>query len=258
MYPYIYIFGAELPTYFICGAVGFIVTFFLIRRLLLDRLLFTEYMKVFLLSFIGLGIGARIFGIISRLLYCYQVSGTIDILEAVKSSGIVFLGGLLGYIIALWIICKAESKNFRQASNIVAIGIPLFHAFGRIGCFLSGCCYGIKSDSFISIPYRLDFGEEYIKRIPVQLMEAVFEFSLFTLIINIYNHKLQKGTPDEFSYLWLYLVTYCLWRFIIEFFRGDDVRFVAGGVSFSQIVLICIMIFLFYIYERNDLIWERL
>ena len=252
MYPYIYIFGEELPTYFICGTVGFIVTFLLISRLLLDRLLLTEYMKVFLLSFIGLGIGARLFGTISRLLYSYQVSGTINIFEAVKNSGIVFFGGLLGYIIALWIICKAERKNFRQASNIAAVGIPLFHAFGRIGCFLSGCCYGIKSDCFISIPYRLDFGKEYIKRIPVQLMEAVFEFSLFAIIINLYNYKLKKGTPDEFSYLRLYLVTYCLWRFIIEFFRGDDVRFVVGGVSFSQIVLICIMIFLFYTYERND------
>ena len=242
MYPYISVFNEELPTYFICGATGFIITFILISNLLLGRLLFTEYMRTFLLSFVGLGVGARLFGIISRLLYNCKATGIVDIFEAVKNSGIVFFGGLIGYILTLWILCKVKNKNFRRASNFVAVGIPLFHAFGRIGCFLSGCCYGIKSNSFIAIPYRTDFGEEFVKRIPVQLMEAFFEFFMFMLIINVYKYSLKNGKLDERNYLKLYLAGYCLWRFFIEFFRGDDIRFVIGYISFSQIVSICIVL----------------
>lgn len=248
MYPYFIILGDEVSTYFISGAIGFMLTFFLVGRLLLDRLMYREYIRVLTVSFWGLLAGGKIFGIITGLLYNYQVSGKIDIIKAVMESGIVFFGGLLGYIIFLWLACKYKNKSFKRVSDIVAVGIPLFHSFGRIGCFFSGCCYGKRSDCFLAVPYRLGFEGVFEKRIPIQLYEAVFELFMFLLIYNLYKYKRNKA--KNYNCLKIYVSVYCLWRLFAEHFRGDACRFVlSNGVSFSQIVAVCILLFIIFSKE---------
>lgn len=256
MYPYIEIFGDKLPTYFICSSIGGVITFYLLCHMLLKRLLVHKYIKEILISSLGLLSGAKLFGFLSRFMYEYGLGNKINILQIIKNSGIVYLGGLLGYIATLYLLCRIKKKDFSEISNIIAVCIPLFHTFGRIGCYLAGCCYGKESSSVISLPYRTDFGEEFVNRIPVQLMEACFEAILFAMLFNNYKTKVNNHTECDNNLLRKYLLCYCVWRFIIEFWRGDELRGVIGIISYSQIICILLLIITIYIsfekYYKNQ------
>lgn len=119
---------------------------------------------------IAMLIGAKSFGFLCKLLVNYTLTGIWKWEESLFNSGIVYLGGLLGYLAMLRTLCCFKERNWLEISDITAVVIPLFHAFGRVGCFLARCCYGKESHSIISIPYRTVLEDEIgSNRIPVQL-----------------------------------------------------------------------------------------
>ena len=67
--------------------------------------------------------------------------------------GSVFYGGLAGGLLAGYIYLKKKKYDVILYTDVIAPCIPLFHMFGRLGCFLSGCCYGIESN--FGIVYHL-------------------------------------------------------------------------------------------------------
>ena len=107
--------------------------------------------------------------------------------------------------------------------------MPLFHAFGRIGCFLAGCCYGKKLSTPIVI------GTIEFARIPVQIIESMAEFILFIVLF-----ILSKKNRD-IDLLRIYLVIYAVIRFADEFLRGDKIRGIYGGVSTAQWISLIIL-----------------
>lgn len=142
----------------------------------------------------------------------------------------------------LKILCFIKDRNWNEISDITAVIVPLFHFFGRIGCFFGGCCYGIESNSCIAIPYRIILkDEQWTNRIPVQLMEAFFELILFVIFYFSYQDILKKQKEGSGRILLLYLLLYSIWRFVIEFWRGDIERGKIGSLSFSQIISIFIL-----------------
>ena len=118
-------------------------------------------------------------------------------------------------------------------SEIVIIAPPaitLAHAFGRIGCFMAGCCYGKETDSWIGVQFPfLSY-----KVVPTQLLESIFLFILTgVLLLLVFKFK--------FKYTFIvYLGAYSIWRFVIEFFRGDYRGSFLGIFSPSQIWCIAI------------------
>ena len=74
--------------------------------------------------------------------------------------------------------------------GIGALCIPLFHAFGRIGCFLSGCCYGIETTFGIDLKYSPVPGCSGVLRFPVQLIESGCNFIIFFLLLFLFNKKI--------------------------------------------------------------------
>ena len=96
--------------------------------------------------------------------------------------------------------------------------IPLMHAFGRVGCFTAGCCYGIPSDwgfYFDASP----IAPHGVRLLPVQLIESACLLVLFFLM---YHYGKQKRLPGKM--LAFYLIGYGVIRFILEFFRYDAFR----------------------------------
>lgn len=138
--------------------------------------------------------------------------------------GFVFLGGLIGGL-GIVAIHKLYFKQRIFEYEFLLLPLTLGHALGRIGCFLAGCCYGTSCDLFWSIHlHGLD-------RHPVQLYEA---FSLFVLF-GVLRFRWRKGQ----SLLPVYLGSYFLLRFSLEFFRGDKIRGVYWmGLSTSQFISI--------------------
>ena len=143
-------------------------------------------------------------------------------------SGITFIGGLIGGIASFLVGYAIFRKRYKaRLVDIISIApccILIAHAFGRVGCFFAGCCYGKPTDSFLGVQFP---GLPH-KVHATQLYEAIFLFALFTLCYLLYWKKNFKHN------LSLYLVAYGIFRFLIEFLRGDDRGQLLGVISPSQ------------------------
>lgn len=244
MYQYIFIGEKAIGSYSLCAAIGLLIASWLTIKLLLEQLLVRRYNKLILLSLIGLAFGSKLFAVVSRILDIAFQTGEWNILEAITTSGNVFYGGLIGYLSFFYLVSKFQKKNPKEVYNILAVTMPLFHVFGRIGCYLGGCCYGKESNSYLAFPYRLGVSQSWVKRYPVQLWEAFAEFVFFLMLFIFYRRKIKNDSWSDGRLLELYLMMYSIMRFLLEFFRGDELRGVYGFLSFSQFVSIAIFIFI--------------
>lgn len=150
--------------------------------------------------------------------------------------GMVFYGGLLGGAIALVIYLKATKKDVAAYCDFVVPCIPLFHFFGRLGCFFGGCCYGIEFPIGFTYTDSIVESANGVCRLPVPLIEAFFNILIFILLLWCYNkNKISKG-----NMFLVYCFTYPVVRFIDEFFRGDEIRGFLGPLSTSQWISLAI------------------
>jgi phosphatidylglycerol:prolipoprotein diacylglycerol transferase len=181
----------------------------------------------------------------SRLLYVLTTlseftRNPLDVF-AIWKGGLVFYGGLLAAVpTGIWYVRKHHLPVWRTA-DIMAPSIALAHAFGRLGCFFAGCCFGAPCSG----PFCITFSDAHslaplgIPLVPTQLLESGGEFLIFALLLAFGRAKRFHG-----QIFGSYLVLYAVLRFIMEFFRGDAVRglYFNGLISTSQILAILIAI----------------
>jgi len=187
-------------------------------------------------------VGARVFYIFSD--FGFFLQNPLDVL--MSRSGFVFYGGIVFGIITLYILSKIHKISFLKLSDVIIMGVPLAHAFGRLGCFSYGCCYGRETHTFIGVLFPEDSpaGALGVPVIPTQLIEAFFLLLLFFFLLFVKKHKRFDG-----QILAVYLIFYSVMRFIIEFFRGDP----RGSVflfSFSQFISIFLAALGVFLYLR--------
>jgi phosphatidylglycerol:prolipoprotein diacylglycerol transferase len=149
-------------------------------------------------------------------------------------SGKSIVGGLIGGFVALTIYKKVNKIEGLRFGNNIAPPVALSMAIGRIGCFLSGCCYGIHTN-FLGV----DFGDG--PRIPTQLIEAFFCFMLFIFLLYKKYKKTNLKAGELFSDLVLY---YFIFRFLIEFIRATEKTILF--MSIYQIVCIAGIIYMIF------------
>jgi len=213
---------------------------------------FCENLNLIIISISGLLVGASLFGMISNLLVAWNKNQPIT-LQTFLSAGIVFYGGLLGFLGMFILISKIRNKAIDFALlDIIAVCIPLFHFFARLACFSAGCCYGQEADCPFSIIYQSARLEPAL-RIPVQLFEAGANLVIFALTLTFYL----KGILKE-KLVYFYLLSYATIRFFLEFLRGDEARGFIFTLSFAQVVslaIICTLLvfFLKKAMENKDL-----
>lgn len=227
MYPYIHII---LPSYAVMTLIGtFCILVVLYFRSIRYKVEFDDYIRLFVIGMIGVFIGSKVLFIstqIPTLLKDFSIS---NLINTVINSGYVYYGGLLGMLFGISVYVSCVKKyEIDFVYDMIAPGIPLFHAFGRIGCFLTGCCYGQQIEEIVLNEYI------HIDRIPTQLIEALFEILLFSVLILLDK----KGKRKLLS---IYMVSYSIFRFCIEFLRGDTERGIFFGVSTSQWIAIIIL-----------------
>jgi phosphatidylglycerol:prolipoprotein diacylglycerol transferase len=162
-------------------------------------------------------------------------------------SGSIFYGGLYGGI-SVAVLYLHINKEQQYLVDIIAPGIPLFHFFGRIGCFLGGCCYGIECNIGITFRHSLVESANNISRFPVQLLEAGYELILFLILDYMRKKNLCKN-----KLLYTYLLAYSTGRFFIEYLRGDEYRGFFGAFSTSQIISIITFIITLILFNRKTL-----
>lgn len=151
-------------------------------------------------------------------------------------SGMTFIGGLIGgvacFLAIYFIFRKKYTARLYEVISLLPCGILIAHAFGRIGCFFAGCCYGKETDSFLGVQFP-DLPHPVH---PTQLYEAAFLFVLFAVSVYLI---LKKDFKHNLS---LYLIAYGVFRFLIEYVRGDDRGELVGFVSPSQFWSILMMV----------------
>lgn len=242
MQPFISIAGHEIPAYGLMVVIGSLVSFAVVllrcgrkRVSVDDQLYFIAFILVFTL------LGAKVLYQLQNLSQLWEYADTIfaswSSFMNYLGGGFVFYGGLIGGCVGA--VCYA--KFFRVyalpvAENFVFV-IPLFHCFGRIGCFLAGCCYGVAYDGPFSVTYTHALGAPSgVAFFPVQLVEAGLNLLVFFLLLWM-DRKDRKP-------LWnfgVYAAAYGVERFLLEFLRGDQVRGV-WILSTSQWISLLIVI----------------
>lgn len=227
MYPYIHII---LPSYMVMALIGgFFAVCFIFSRIDKYEILFTDFIKMFLLCMIGGVVGSKVLFAITQIPWLIKHFSIENMILLILQSGFVFYGGLFGVIFTLMFLTRNDADMRKKVFEISVPAMPLFHAFGRIGCFLAGCCYGKKLSTPIVI------GTIEFARIPVQIIESMAEFILFIVLF-----ILSKKNRD-IDLLRIYLVIYAVIRFADEFLRGDKIRGIYGGVSTAQWISLIIL-----------------
>jgi prolipoprotein diacylglyceryl transferase len=191
-------------------------------------------------------IGARI--VYVALNFQYYMRNPLEIINLTRG-GLVWYGAFVfGLIAAAWFVRK-NKINFWNAADLFAPYIALAQAFGRIGCFLNGCCYGSAAPSGFIL--NVVFPEESILRYPTQIF-SVLALVLIFGILRAWQKK-RHFTGEIFLG---YGLLYSLKRFGVEFFRGDYPK-ILYGLTISQLIsiaifMICSTIFI-YRYKK----WKK-
>lgn len=148
---------------------------------------------------------------------------------ALAPSGLVFYGGLLGGAAAAFAYLRAYRLDALAFADAAASGLALGHAFGRIGCFMAGCCYGRPT----RLPWGVRFpaspffaGPVGASLHPVQLYEAAAELGLAA----VSGWLAVRGRRGSALLTWLF--GYSAIRLALELFlRADDRGLGALGLS---------------------------
>ena len=100
------------------------------------------------------------------------------------TDGFVVYGGILGGIFAGWLYCRVRKLPFLKFFDLTMPSIALAQGFGRIGCFLAGCCYGRETDGPIAITFtNSDFAPNGVPLIPTQLISSGLDFLHFGVLL---------------------------------------------------------------------------
>lgn len=251
MYPSIEIFGREFGTYGIMTLLGLLACLLvgsrLIRRYEID---IYDFALVMIAVAVGLVAGAvLVYGLsnIRLIIAAFMAMGKIGFGSAVRYilsafGGMVFYGGFIGGGIALLVYTKYK-KDMRlhrdHLLDIYGVLTPLFHAFGRVGCFLGGCCYGVESAiGFTTYHNTVNPSINGVNRFPIQLVESGCNVLIFLLLLYFFRKRILHE-----RLIYVYMLIYPVVRFVDEFFRGDTYRGLFFGLSTSQWISICLFVF---------------
>jgi phosphatidylglycerol---prolipoprotein diacylglyceryl transferase len=231
MFPILFRFGHfALHTYGLMVALGFLAAFGIARRqfrqqnineALLDRL-------VVGLMISGL-VGARV---------CYFLFENFTGLRddplsffRIWEGGLVFYGGFVVAWLYLVFFSIHEQVSYFSLSDVLVGPLLIGQAFGRLGCFAAGCCFGKPTDAFWGVIFKSSecLAPTYIRLHPTQLYEAAGDVILFFILSVIRRRSPQAGLVSGY-----YLLGYGTLRFLLEFLRNDDRGPMSGGLSPSQ------------------------
>lgn len=166
-------------------------------------------------------------------------------------SGFVVIGGLAGGVLAGYVYCRIKKVVFLDYFDLCVPSIALAQGFGRIGCFMAGCCYGRETDSFIGIAFKNSYyAPNNVKLIPTQLISSAFDFLNMAFLIFVANKAKKRGVVAA-----TYMLTYSVGRFLVEFLRNDE-RGEIGGLSTSQFFAVIIfavgLIFMLWALKHTE------
>lgn len=193
--------------------------------------------SLFTVAIIGIISGivfSKILHVIDKLGYYWQNPSRI-----ISGEGLTIWGAVLGAAIGVWLYSKISRQfKFSVFGDMIAPGIILSQAIGRVGCTLNGCCYGLESHAWYSIIYTdpHSYGPNGIPVLPTQVFEIIYDLIVFGILV-----FLRKKLKPDGALFTIYFALYGAWRFVIEFIR-DGSPFLFGMHQAQLIGLIVMLI----------------
>jgi phosphatidylglycerol:prolipoprotein diacylglycerol transferase len=193
-----------------------------------------SYDTIFTAALIGIPSGV----IISKLLHVidlwqYYSQNPVDILSG---SGLTIWGAVLGAALGIWIYSRFSNFNFGYFADLLAPGVVLAQAVGRVGCTINGCCYGIPT----SLPWGIVYTDPQsyaplgVAVHPTTIYEIIYLLIIFGVLFNLRG----RLKPDGSLFL-VYLSLYAVWRLGIDFIReGTPFLF---GLHQAQVISIIVL-----------------
>ena len=182
-------------------------------------------------------VGARIFYILLNL--PFYIAHPLEVIMLNKG-GLVFYGGLIASTITALIFIRKYHLPLWKTGDILLTVTPVGQMFGRIGCFMNGCCFGTPTTHPFRVIFPMnsppfDFYQEFQPVHPVQLYESFGAGMIFLILVTVIEKKRFDG-----QIMALYCIFYPILRFCVEFFRADNPKY--GLFSISQYISIGIFL----------------
>ena len=181
-------------------------------------------------------IGARALHVISYWDAEFKDRPLLEIFK-IQNGGLIFYGGFIGAAVAGTIFARWKKLPWLKTADALAPSIALGSVFGRIGCLMTGCCYGTKCD----LPWAIHFPEGHethgLPVHPTQLYDSFANLLLYLSLAWLYRRK--KFDGQVFA---VFLIGYALLRSTVEIFRGDyQAGEIHAGLTPAQIVSVAIV-----------------
>ncbi len=156
--------------------------------------------------------------------------------QILSGGGLTIYGAVLGAALGIWVYSKFSRFQFGYVADLVAPGVILAQAIGRVGCTINGCCYGLETSLPWGVVYTNpdSFAPLGVAIHPTQVYELIFCLIVFVVLI-----KLRGRFKPDGSLFFIYLSLYSLWRIGIDFLRaGTPFLF---GLHQAQVIGIIVL-----------------
>lgn len=233
MHPILFeLFGFPIPSFGVMMALGFLAGLYWASKraeqMSENPDAFIEFAPWLIISAV---VGARIcyFFFFPDLFWADPISAIFS------RGGLVWYGGMIGCILALTLFSRIRKIPFFKVGDIMAPAAALGLAFGRIGCFLAGCCFGGPC----ALPWAVSYPVGHETHPHTVHPAPLYESSLALVLIGIML-QVQKRFPKTGTVSWTFVAGYGLIRFFIEYARGDRLIWLeALDLSASQLISLC-------------------
>jgi phosphatidylglycerol:prolipoprotein diacylglycerol transferase len=178
------------------------------------------------------------------------------------AGGLTYYGGLLGASAMAVFLLRRDRFPFWKAADMAGFAIPVGLAFGRMGCLLAGCCFGLRSEGSLAMsfpPHSPAVDAQFkLKEIasasqwshpvhPTQIYESAMSLAIAAFCL-LYVHGRKRYDGQVFA---VFLALYAGGRFLLEFLRADD-RGGLLGLSTSQILGVALIAAAAVIHVRRS------
>jgi phosphatidylglycerol:prolipoprotein diacylglycerol transferase len=256
----LHVFGVMMVLGFLSG---FMTWLFIGRRQGRDANFCSDLLFWLLISGI---VGARLASVLAE--WRIYVRDPIQIFQ-IWNGGLIYYGGFFAAGLALLVFARRAHVRLLDLLDFVVTALPLAHALGRIGCFFTGCCFGAITRGPLSVTFPgpdasnnhlgspawcdhvdhrwIPFSQPRSEPVhPVQLYECALNLALYAALLLVYRRRRREG-----NVLAVYLLTYPVIRFMMEFLRGDP-RLGAAGLNAAQWISMAL-----FVIGLVLLVWPR-
>lgn len=212
----------EIHSYGVLILAGFAAGYLLVHWNARQRVLTIDRREILWLTGIVLACsmaGAKIFDVLV-MLPDIIVSGW-SLLDAFTGGGFMFYGGVAGALIGFVWYCRAHRLDLPAWLDLYAPALALGQVFGRMGCFMAGCCYGAPTDCPLGLVFDHPDNAVTPRGLalhPTQVYEAGFALVLFVLLQVLWRRR-RPRIPGGLMAVWVF--GYAVFRFGVEFIRFD-------------------------------------